>query len=257
MLLTVAAIVCAFINFIQQNKFRLPDDGVIWGERGAAVQALHVASGSPAEKAGLRAGDVVLKINGVSITKATDVSRVLVRLGAWNKARYAARRSGVDFETTLIIGNAGRDYPVLYYNYFLGLAYLAIGLFVLFRRGNAPMSLHFYMLCLASFVFATFHYTGKLNNFDKLMYWGNVVAGLLAPAILLHFCLVFPESRSWFRQWWRAALVYVPPAALLSVFFGAASGRLRVAVPPIELKWMLDRVWLAFQRPNTCWAGWS
>ena len=97
-------------------------------------------------------------------------------------------RNGVDFETQLIIGNAYRDYPALYYNYLVGLAYLSIGLLVLFRRGNAPMSLHFYVLCLTSFIFSSFHYTGKLNNFDKSIYWGNVIAGLLAPTIFLHFC---------------------------------------------------------------------
>ncbi|MGA2434993.1 MAG: ATP-binding protein, partial [Bryobacteraceae bacterium] len=202
--------------------------------------------GSPAEKAGIRGGDVVLKINSAPIEKSTDVARALVRLGAWSKATYLVKRHGVDFETPVIIGNAYRDYPALYYNYLVGLAYLAIGLFVLFRRGNAPMSLHFYVLCLASFIFSTFHYTGKLNNFDKSMYWGNVIAGLLAPTIFLHFCLVYPEARSWFHKWWRAILLYLPAAAFASLYFGMVSGRVRVAIPPADLNWILDRVAMGF-----------
>ena len=76
---------------------------------------------------------------------------------------------------------------------------MSIGLFVYFRRGTAYKAQHFYIFCLVSFIFCTFHYTGKLNNFDKLIYWGNVVAGMLAPVIFVHFCLSFPEPRRWLR----------------------------------------------------------
>jgi len=54
----------------------------------------------------------------------------------------------------------------------------AIGLFVYLRRGNADKAVHFYTLCLASFILSCFHYTSKLNNFDKVIYWGNVIAGV-------------------------------------------------------------------------------
>jgi len=63
---------------------------------------------------------------------------------------------------------------------------------VYFRRGNAPRAVHFFLLCLASFILATFHYSGKLNSFDKVVYYGNVVAGFVAPTLFLHFCLIFP-----------------------------------------------------------------
>ncbi len=245
MILTLAAVVSAVINFNQQS-FRPPDDGAAWTERGSEVQALDVAAGSPAEKAGIRSGDVIVKINSAPIEKGTDVTKALVRLGAWNKATYLVMRNGVDFETQLIIGNAYRDYPALYYNYLVGLAYLSIGLFVLFRRGNAPMSLHFYVLCLTSFIFSSFHYTGKLNNFDKSIYWGNVIAGLLAPTIFLHFCLVYPEVRSWFGKWWRAILLYVPATVIGLVYLGVGSGRIRVAIPLAELRWILDRAAIGF-----------
>ena len=86
------------------------------------------------------------------------------------------------------------------YQYAVGFAYLIIGLFVYFRRGSAHKAQHFYIFCLASFIFFCFHYTGKLNTFDKVIYYGNVAAGLLAPTVFLHFCLTFPEPRKWFRK---------------------------------------------------------
>ncbi len=246
MILTAAAVICAYINF-QQQQWRLPDDGVLWGERNGAVTALHVTRGGIGYRAGIKTGDIVLKINSVPINKATDVSEVLVAVKIWNTARYELKRHGVDFGTALIVQPAPRDFATLYYQYLIGIAYLAVGLFVLFRRGGAPMARHFYILCLASFVYSSFHFTGKLNNFDRVMYWGNVAGGLFAPTIFLHFCLVFPGVKSWFRRGRiRQALLYVPACALLAVFVGFASGRLRIAVPMVELNWFLDRVWLGF-----------
>ena len=76
----------------------------------------------------------------------------------------------------------------------LGLLYLFIGLFIFVRRWNAPRAIHFYIFCLVSFVLYSFHYSGKLNSFDWIIYWANVVALLLQPAMLVHFALVFPNG---------------------------------------------------------------
>src|SRR5439155_6128337 len=129
----------------------------------------------------------------------------------------------------------------LIYQYLVGSAYLVIGLFVYFRRGSARKARHFYILCLASFVSLCFHYTGQLNNFDKVIYFGNVLAGLLAPTVFLHFCLTFPEPRVWLRKRGRAAVLYVPAALLFLMYLGFSTGALAIAVPLNELRWMLDR----------------
>src|SRR5690349_23045422 len=89
-ILTVAAAVSAGINFSQQFRFRLPDDGVTWidraGSGGNRVQAMRVIPESGAANAGLRTGDVLLRINGLAIRKADYVPQALVRIGVWNKA---------------------------------------------------------------------------------------------------------------------------------------------------------------------------
>ncbi len=243
-ILTTAAVICAGINFQQQKRFQLPEDGAIWLDQGGAVAALDLRPGSPAERAGIRTGDVLLRIEKQRVENASDVAKILVALRSWNKAEYAVRRSGVEVKATVIIGERTTD-PAVYYQYAVGIAWLGIGLFVYFRRGNAPKSLHFYLLCLASFVLSSFHYTGKLNNFDKVIYWGNVAAGLLAPTIFLHFCLTFPESR---RRLPKpvAILLYLPSLFILALYFGFASLRLRVDAPLFQIRWMLDQGWLAF-----------
>ncbi|MFB3776284.1 MAG: ATP-binding protein [Bryobacteraceae bacterium] len=241
--LTVAAVVAAGINFQQQQHFRLPEDGATWMDQDGKIVALHVVDGSPAARAGIRAGDVLIQMNGTPVGQATDVARILVGIGAWQPAKYSLERSGVPFKASVMVGEAGRE-PSLYFQYLVGIAYLGIGLFVYFRRSTAPGATHFYALCLASFVLSAFHYTGKLNNFDKVIYWGNVAAGLLAPTLFVHFCLAFPETRR--RTGGRAGIValYLPAVVLMAVFLGVSSGTLRVAIPALELRWLLDRIWL-------------
>ena len=90
-ILTLAAGVSAFINFQQQNRFRLPEDGVIWVESKGSVEALFVKQASPGRNAGIHPTDRLLDIDGVKIERATDVAKVLVRIGAWSRARLTWR----------------------------------------------------------------------------------------------------------------------------------------------------------------------
>ncbi len=249
-ILTVGAVCCATINFRQQSMYRLPDDGVIWVDRVAAnaedtVVALHVTPGSGADNAGVRAGDVLLQIAGTPIHKTVDVPKALQHIIVWTKPDYVLRRGTVKLTTPVIIGEVVID-RAIYYQYAVGVAYLLIGLFVYYRRVSAPRSVHFYVLCLTSFIFFCFHFTGKLNAFDQVIYFGNVAAGILAPTIFLHFCLVFPEHTKWFERRGSWALLYIPGLFLLSVYVLVAKGMLRVAASPIEVNWFLDRIWLLY-----------
>jgi two-component system, NtrC family, sensor kinase len=244
-ILTLAAAVSAIINFQQQHRFRLPDDGVVWVNRAGGVEALHIEPDGPGAKAGFKTGDTLLGIDGAAIGKATDVPQVLATVGTWSKPYYTIRRRGVEFKAQVVVGEFPLD-PAVSYQYLVGTAYLLIGLFVYYRRGSAHKARHFYVLCLASFIFFCFHYTGKLNGFDKVIYFANVGAGLFAPTVFLHFCLTFPEPRLWFRSRLRVALLYVPAGFLFAAWLAITSGTLRMEISPIELRWMLDRIWLVF-----------
>jgi PAS domain S-box-containing protein len=245
-ILTVAAVCCAIVNFRQKSVYTLPDDGVVWVDRNDAggqnsVLALHVVPSGEADNAGIRAGDALIQVAGTPIHKASDVSQALARVGAWRKAEYVVRRGSVQLPAQVIVGESIADRAV-YYTYMVGVAYLLVGLFVYYRRVSAPRSVHFYVLCLASFVFYCFHYTGKLNAFDQVIYFGNVAAGILAPTIFLHFCLVFPDRPKWLERRASMALLYIPGLALLTVYALVAKGMLQVSVSSIEVNWFLDRL---------------
>ena len=248
-ILTAALVVAAFINFQQQRRFRLPDDGVTWVERTVdgklRVEALNVQPRGPAARAGLRDGDVLLSIKNVPIERAIDVPKVLFRVGVWKSAEYTFSREGVEAQAKVVIRDAEPS-TALFYQYIVGAAYLIIGLFVYFRRGSAHKSIHFYLLCLVSFVMATFHYTGKLNSFDQAIYVGNFAASLLAPALFLHFCLTFPDTPRWLRGF-RPVSLYLPSLAFFALFAGLMMGMVLIpSVPPVEQRWMLDRAALLY-----------
>ena len=248
--LTVAAVCCAVINFRQQSAYHLPDDGVTWVDRTSAngqnqVVALHVASGSPGYNAGIHAGDVLLQVAGRPISNTIDVPQALQQVVVYLKTEYMIRRDNISVPAEVIVGEGVVDRS-LYYQYVVGIAYLLIGLFVYYRRVGAPRSVHFYVLCLTSFILSCFHFTAKLNAFDQVIYWGNVASGVLAPTIFFHFCLVFPERPEWLKRNGLSAIFYVPGTVLLAVYVLVAKGMLRVTASPVEVNWFLDRLWLLF-----------
>src|SRR5580692_12261048 len=237
--LTLAAVIFAVLNYQQRSRYILPDDGVTWMDSPQGVVAWHVVGDSPASRAGIKQGDYVQTVRGFSIHRATDVTRVLFKVGPWADVRYGMRRDGATFETPVV--TAPQENPSSIENYlrFTALLYLFIGLFIFARRWNAPRAIHFYIFCLVSFILYSFHYSGKLNSFDWVIYWSNVVALLLQPALLVHFALVFPERRGWI--WPKLALTYGIPVALFVLHAFISTGTLDF-LPSLGTRYWLDKV---------------
>jgi two-component system, NtrC family, sensor kinase len=241
-LMTVAACVFAWINFQKEHEFQIPYDGVWWMERGGHLVADRVEANGPADKAGIREGDELLTVGGREIKNTPALERQLFGIGVWSKASYSVVRNAVAVDSVVILIPADRslnDWLRL-----IALIYLGIGVYVLLRRWTAPSSTHFYIFCLVSFIFYSFHYTGKLNLFDWLIYGCNVLAWLLQPALFLHFVLTFPDKRAFVKKHPQVvALVYVPGLMLLGVHALAmqllvASARLRLDLDRIEMLYL-------------------
>ena len=176
-LFTVAVAVLFWINFQKEREFQVPYDGVWWVESGARLVADRVEPDGPGARAGIKQGDQLVAINKIEVKNTPGVVRQLYQAGVWSKATYSLVRQTVALDTELVLTPTDRS---LYdWLRLIALIYLGIGLYVLLRRWTAPGSTHFYIFCLVSFVFYSFHYTGKLNEFDWIVYWGNVAASLL------------------------------------------------------------------------------
>ena len=162
-------------------------------------------------------------------------------LGIWSKATYSLIRQSVPVDATVILIPAEKS--LNYWLRLIALIYLGIGLYVLLRRWTAPGSMHFYIFCLVSFIFYAFQYTGKLNEFDWTIYWGNVVAGLLQPALFLHFVLTFPEKRRWLRKHRLGNSAHLRSGPVLLVRHILA---LRFLQASESLRWNLDRLQMGY-----------
>ena len=159
---------------------------------------------------------------------------------------YKLAREGQEFETPLVTAPAEKPASIENYLRVVGLLYLFIGLFIFARRWNAPKAVHFYVFCLVSFILYSFHYSGKLDSFDQEVYWANIVARLLAPALLLHFALVFPgRTESTIRSSSKLLTVYLPPLALLLVHISTARNTLGF-VPWLGSRILLDKIELSY-----------
>ncbi len=245
-LATLAAVIFAWLNFLQRSRYDLVDDGVAWSDNGPAIEAWKVTPGSPAAAAGIRPGDQLVAIDDVPVQNEKHVAQRLFRAGLWTQLRYRLSRNGEEFETRLITAPAQKPLGVENYERVVGLLYLFIGLFIFVRRWNAPKAVHFYVFCLVSFVLYSFHYSGKLDTFDLEVYWSGVVAQMLAPTLLLHFALVFPGRSGTDRKTLlKIAAIYALPAVLLTVHALTAFNALGF-VPSVRSRVVLEQIEYSF-----------
>src|SRR5258708_6897055 len=245
-LATLAAMIFAWLNFVQRETFDSPDDGVAWLDTASGPQAWKLAPNSPAARAGIRPGDLLISINNVPVTSQVQVTRRLWHAGLWTQVRYKLARNGRGFETPIVISPAGKPASIENYHRFVGLLYLFIGMFIFVRRWNAPRAVHFYVFCLVSFILYSFQYSNKLDAFDYEVYWASIVARLLAPALLPPFALVFPAPAAGrLRSLSKLAFVYGPGAALLLLHVSTALNMLG-NVPWLGSRLLLHKIELGY-----------
>jgi two-component system NtrC family sensor kinase len=232
-LATLGVCVLAAINLERERGFDVPTDGVWWTEATGGLEAQRVPQESPGHRAGIRTGDILISIDEHPTPRLAPLIREMFHSGSWAHATYAIMRP-VPHSTDLK-GATRLDIQVILEPTdrsinqglrFIALVYLCIGIYVLFRRWTAPKSTHFYVFCLVSFVLYSFKYTTELDTFDWIIYWGNIAAGALQPALFLHFAVTFTgsyaaEDRHRLRRRILSALLYVPGIFLIGLQYEA------------------------------------
>jgi PAS domain S-box-containing protein len=235
---TLGVCVLAGFNLSQELGTEFPTDGVTWVEAQGWLRADRVPADSPGGRAGIRTGDILEAINGESTPRVASQVRAMYSNGIWeHAASYTIYRplpetrgpgaqemeSSARFPVQVYLEPADRS--MAQGSRLIALVYLLIGLYVLFRRWTAPKSLHFYVFCLVSFVLYAFRSTGEPGLFDQVIYWGNLIANMLQPALFVHFAVSFSDAggadegaaakaRKRLGRRLLPALLYVPGAYL-------------------------------------------
>lgn len=231
-LLTLFLVIMALLNLRQLWVYRQPTDGALWHRTTAGLEASAI---SPAARGRIQPGDLLVAISGQLVETPEAVSRQLYAAGIGSALSYTLVRQGRMF--TQAVPVRASPPPLGRYTYLevVGFFYLAIGLFVFYRRRSATQAWNFYLFCLASFVLFCFHFTGKLNLFDQTIFWFNWAALLLTPVLLLQFAAAFPRAAAVppVRRAWRrvaAALLYLPALLLALAELSLATGAIWLPV---------------------------
>ncbi len=229
---TLGVCVLAGFNLSQEMATEFPTDGVAWVEAQGGLRAERVPADSPGSRAGIRSGDILEAINGEPTPRLGSQVRAIFQNGIYERAatytimrpRPEAQTSGsaATFPVQVYLEQADRSTD--YGSRLIALVYLFIGLYVLLRRWTAPKSTHFYVFCLVSFVLYAFRSTGEPGVFDRTIYWGNLIANMLQPALFLHFAVSFSGALGADKgvaakrsRRLRPALLYVPGAWLVGL----------------------------------------
>jgi PAS domain S-box-containing protein len=155
------------------------------------------------------------------VVHTSDLERVLYRTEVYGTAGYAITRNGTPLSYPIVVVPMPVDRSLAMGQRVIALVYLAIGIYVLFRRWTAPRATHFYLFCLVSFALYALKYTSRLDVLDWTVFWTNVLADSLQPALFVHFALSFPEERLKRARGWLLPLLYAPGAALLGLWIWA------------------------------------
>ncbi len=208
-------------NIVQRATSDDVEDGVLWVERSAGVVAAEVAGDSPAQRAGVRPGDVLLAIDDQPVTERAAVLSLQQGARPGDRHTYTLLRTGTREVAAVTMAPLPSGSGGLYYVLAaVGIFTLLVGAAVRTRRPFDQATLHFFWLTVAFFGTFTFSFTGRFDRVDWFFYWADNVAITLLPPLFLHFTLVFPERphshgyTARLAQW--APAIYLPAAVLMS-----------------------------------------
>ena len=222
--LVVAALLClAVLNLYQRATWSEVEDGVLWRELNGAVVAAEVAPGTAGDRAGIKAGDILLTIDGKEVMDVGDVVTILHGSRAGQPLHYLVARADTRQQPTIEVAPIPSSPRGVYFALAaVGIFSLLVGASVRLRRPDQQTTLHFFWLTVAFFGVMAFSYTGKLDSLDWTFYWGDVSASLLLPPLLVHFALVFPDRPdAWVRS--EAGRRFMPLLYLPALALGAVS----------------------------------
>ena len=236
MLLALVFAVAAVLNFLDRRSYRVADDGVTWIDVAGEVVALHVVPGTVGEEAGIVPGDRLRALDGKKIHNAVEVTQALVEMESGREVRYELNREGQRKQSTFVPTIESSSTPLRTGLGMVGILFLAIGLFVLWRGRERAGATHFYLFCLSFFTLLTFSYSKRFDLFDTAIYWVDSLAWSLGPALFLHFCLSFPARNRWGAAGRIPTVVVYAPGVIL---FGV---RVLMALLAPSMLYLLDRV---------------
>ncbi len=167
--------------------------GVNWVQTSSGPLAMFVQDGTPAWKSGLRPGDLLVAIDGQRIASALDASQIGWTSVNDDPIELTIGRGRAEVNVQLVPDREPQSEIAVYLGV-VALAFWASGLFIAIRWPNIRGGFLYSLLAMCLFTHFMFSHTGAGDRFDWLVYWLDIAAGALAPALLLHLATVLSRS---------------------------------------------------------------
>jgi signal transduction histidine kinase len=196
LLIGLVAIVVAVMS-VGDMFSQKPNDGGIWLLGHSEVKIVDVVSGGPADRAGLKKGDVILGIANQIVTTPVEAAKVLIRQKIGSAVPYLIHRGdAVSIHDLVLETYRTADFQYGYYC-FLGVIFFLVGLYVFLKKPGERVVQIFYLMCLTFMLFLV------CNLRRSSYYWidlfvqnAGALSLFLLPALFLHFFLIFPHRKN-------------------------------------------------------------
>ena len=206
----IALNVCLLNFYVQMFEHTVGNDYCRWVDKDGQVYITDVVSGSVSDQAGLKNGDILVRINGTSFKTGMEAQQIINKT-AGSYATYLIERNGLQFETHILILKLVN---VSYLAQFLfGVGFLVVGLVVVLVKPQGKLQ-----RCFARFSILLMLFFGLFGlNFIstdpawriKLFLSFFLLAIVFGPPSFIRFFLLFPVARPLYRKKWMTVLLHL------------------------------------------------
>jgi two-component system NtrC family sensor kinase len=192
----------AAVSFAHRFGAFRPLEGAEWAQSGNGPVVVGLEPGSAAARAGLVVGDVLLEIEGNSVTRALEADELAWERDAKGPVTVTLERGGTS-KTVEVLPEAGSRTEPYVYLFVVGLAFGLSGALIALRWPGVRGGTVYSVFAMCMFGYLTLSPSGAATRFDGFVDWAQTLAGVFVPAILFHVSVALTKR---VVRWRRAAL---------------------------------------------------
>ncbi len=215
-----------------------------------SVFVIDVEPGGASDRAGMRPGDVIVKINGKGFAEAMEADAILRKGQTGKILEYEVLRNNQRINLHVVLARLGIsiDYLAIF---LCGLLYIGVGFFIIVKRPHIRAAFYTGLALLIFGLLVNTIYMWRIGDhplFGKIKGIVLVASVFLGIAVMFHSRLYFPkERREILRKKWILVVSYaLVPASLVAVFLLAADESAFYIALSVQLLYVLV-ILLAFR----------